>query len=778
MPQPIEVLIVEDSANDAELMIHALRRADFDPHWYRVETELDYLIKLRPETDIVISDITMPKFNGMRALELLKSRGYEVPFIIVSGTMVEEKAVQAIKLGATDYLMKDRLERLGAAVSQALEQSRLRRDRDQAKKAVLEGERKFRALFDSAHDAIYMLHNGIFVDCNAKGLFMYGRSWDQIVGHTPDEFAPPTQPDGRNSREKAMELVMKALQGEPQVFEWMVNHADGSHVYSDVSLNRIEMGGSIYLMAVARDVTERKRTEDKIAEQAAVLDKARDAIAIRDLGGNILFWNKGAERLYGWTHGEVIGRNITSTIYADVSIFEEASRDVVQHGEWSGEIRQFTKDRRELIIEAHWTLLRDKHGLPKSVLAINTDITEKKAIEAQLARAQRIESIGTLAGGIAHDLNNILTPILTSIELLKLMEGNPRARHILETIETNSRRGADIVRQVLSFARGISGKRLEIQPKRLLKDIETLIHDTFPPNIRLDLSLPKDGWPVLGDPAQLHQLLLNLSLNARDAMPGGGTLKISGENVVLDLAHVAKFPNARPGRYVAITVADSGQGIPSEAIDKIFEPFFTTKEIGKGTGLGLSSVVAIARSHEGFVDVHSEPGRGTTFTIYLPVTEVVPTPKLTDSGTLASFPRGTGETILVVDDEPSILTVTCDTLESFGYRTLTARDGAEAVGIYQEHADEVAVVLTDMTMPVMDGPATIRNLMKLDPEVKIIPSSGFMTNERAYKASMANHKYFLPKPYTAEKLLKTVRAILDEAPTPEARSGSACVVGT
>jgi len=778
MPQPIEVLIVEDSANDAELMIHALRRADFDPHWYRVETELDYLIKLRPETDIVISDITMPKFNGMRALELLKSRGYEVPFIIVSGTMVEEKAVQAIKLGATDYLMKDRLERLGAAVSQALEQSRLRRDRDQAKKAVLEGERKFRALFDSAHDAIYMLHNGIFVDCNAKGLFMYGRSWDQIVGHTPDEFAPPTQPDGRNSREKAMELVMKALQGEPQVFEWMVNHADGSHVYSDVSLNRIEMGGSIYLMAVARDVTERKRTEDKIAEQAAVLDKARDAIAIRDLGGNILFWNKGAERLYGWTHGEVIGRNITSTIYADVSIFEEASRDVVQHGEWSGEIRQFTKDRRELIIEAHWTLLRDKHGLPKSVLAINTDITEKKAIEAQLARAQRIESIGTLAGGIAHDLNNILTPILTSIELLKLMEGNPRARHILETIETNSRRGADIVRQVLSFARGISGKRLEIQPKRLLKDIETLIHDTFPPNIRLDLSLPKDGWPVLGDPAQLHQLLLNLSLNARDAMPGGGTLKISGENVVLDLAHVAKFPNARPGRYVAITVADSGQGIPSEAIDKIFEPFFTTKEIGKGTGLGLSSVVAIARSHEGFVDVHSEPGRGTTFTIYLPVTEVVPAPKLTDSGTLASFPRGTGETILVVDDEPSILTVTCDTLESFGYRTLTARDGAEAVGIYQEHADEVAVVLTDMTMPVMDGPATIRNLMKLDPEVKIIASSGFMTNERAYKASMANHKYFLPKPYTAEKLLKTVRAILDEAPTPEARSGSACVVGT
>jgi len=778
MPQPIELLIVEDSPQDAELMVHALRRADFDPHWCRVETELDYLIKLRPELDIVISDITMPKFNGMRALELLKSRGYEVPFIIVSGTMGEEKAVRAIKLGATDYLMKDRIERLGSAVSQALEQSRLRRDRDLAKKAVLEGERKFRALFDSAHDAIYMLHNGIFVDCNAKGLFMYGRSWDQIVGHTPDEFAPPNQPDGRNSREKAMELVMKAMMGEPQVFEWMVNHADGSPVYSDVSLNRIEMGGNVYLMAVARDVTERRRTEDKIAEQAAVLDKARDAIAIHDLDGKILFWNKSAELLYGWKHDETIDRNVTPLIYADASVFEEANRQVLQHGEWSGEIRQFTKDRRELNVEAHWTLLRDKNGLPKSVLAINTDITEKKAIEAQLARAQRIESIGTLAGGIAHDLNNILTPILTSIELLKLMEDNPRARHILETIETNSRRGADIVRQVLSFARGISGKRLEIQPKRLLKDIETLVNDSFPENIRLALALPKDSWPVLGDPAQLHQLLLNLSVNARDAMPGGGTLRISAENVVLDVARVAKFPNARPGRYVAITVADSGQGISPEAMDKIFEPFFTTKEIGKGTGLGLSSVVAIARSHEGFVDVHSEPGHGTRFTVYLPVTEVVPAPKLTDSGTLASFPRGQGELILVVDDEPSILTVTCDTLESFGYRTLTARDGAEAVGLYQEHADEVAVVLTDMTMPVMDGPATIRTLLTLNPEAKIIASSGFMTNERAYKASMANHKYFLPKPYTAEKLLKTVRAILDEVPTPETQSESVCVVGT
>ena len=307
MPQPIQILIVEDSANDAELVVNELRGANFDPHWHRVETELDYLVKLRPELDLIISDFTMPLFNGMRALELLKSRGYEIPFIIVSGTMGEERAVEALKLGATDYLMKDRRERLGSAVTQALEQSRLRRECKEAEKAQLEGERKFRALFDAAHDAIYMLHNGVFVDCNMKGQFMYGRTWDEIVGHTPDEFAPPTQPDGRNSREKAYEIVMKALAGEPQFFEWMVNHSNGMPVYSEVSLNRLEMGGNVYLMAVARDITERRRAEEQIAEQAAVFDKARDAIAIRTLEGSIQFWNKGAERLYGWTREEVLG---------------------------------------------------------------------------------------------------------------------------------------------------------------------------------------------------------------------------------------------------------------------------------------------------------------------------------------------------------------------------------------------------------------------------------------------------------------------------------------
>jgi PAS domain S-box-containing protein len=761
MSQPLRILMVEDCAKDAELLAFELRAADFDPQWQRVERESDYLAALRPDLDLIISDYTMPLFNGMRALDLLKSRGYDIPFIFFSGSLGEERAVEAMKRGAADYLTKDEPKRLGPAITHALEQRRQRKGSNQAEGTLDDGERKFRTLFDAAHDAIYMLHNGVFVDCNAKGLYMFGRTWDEIVGHTPDEFAPPTQPDGRNSREKAYEIVVKAMGGEAQFFEWTCLHANGTPVCSEISLNRLEMGGTVYLMAVSRDITERRRAEAQITEQAALLDKAQDAIAVRDLEGSILFWNKGAERLYGWAREEVIGRNISQLVYPHHSTFVEANCVVLEHGEWIGEVQQLTKDRRELTIEARWTLLRDKDGHPKSVLAINTDITEKKTIESQLMRAQRIQSIGTLAGGIAHDLNNILTPILTSIEILKLTETDAKARHILETIEVSSKRGADIVRQVLTFARGIKGERVEIQPKRLFKDIEALIRDTFPKSIQFDISLPKECWPILGDPTQLHQILLNLSVNACDAMPDGGTLTITAENSVLDGRESAKYLEAKPGRYVILTVTDSGTGIATSMLDKIFEPFFTTKEIGKGTGLGLSTVVAIAKSHDGFVDVRTAPGLGTTFKVFLPAMEA-PSHKRDDSAMLASFPRGNGETILVVDDEPSILTVTTDTLESFGYQTLSAHDGLEAVATYLPHANEISVVLTDMTMPNMDGAATIQALLKINPDIKIIASSGFMTNDGVTRASVAKTKYFLPKPYSAEALLKIVRTILDE----------------
>jgi signal transduction histidine kinase/CheY-like chemotaxis protein len=420
-----------------------------------------------------------------------------------------------------------------------------------------------------------------------------------------------------------------------------------------------------------------------------------------------------------------------------------------------------TKERQELNIQGRCTLLRDKEGEPKSILAINTNITEKKKIEAQFMRAQRMESIGTLAGGIAHDLNNILTPIMMSIEMLRAISTDPRSKSILETIEVSSRRGADIVRQVLSFARGVEGERMEIQPADLLKDIRTLLKDTFPKNIRMDISAPADGWTILGDATQLHQVLLNLCVNARDAMPQGGRLTITVENVKIDKQYAAMDIEAKEGRYVAFNVADTGLGIPPEIVDKIFDPFFTTKEVGKGTGLGLSTVIAIVKSHEGFVNVYSEPGRGTTFKIYLPATDVSTETSKQQTGKLFTL-RGKNEMILLVDDELSILNITSQTLQACGYRVLTATDGAKALALYIEHRNEIAVVLTDMSMPVMDGAGVIRALKKFDPAIKIIAASGLDADGAVIKVSTFGIKHFLTKPYTAGTLLKTLRAVLEE----------------
>jgi PAS domain S-box-containing protein len=762
MSRQLHVLIVEDNPADAELLVRELRRAQFDPQWQRVETEEDYLANLRPDLDLILSDFEMPEFSGLRALELLNERGYKIPFIIVSGTIGEEMAVAAIKQGATDYLLKDRTARLGTAVNRALQEAKERAERKEVEGELLWKTAFFEAQVNSALDGI------LIVDKEGKKVLQNQRMVD--LWNLPSQFADEADD------QRQLEWVTSQIKNPRQFAEkvaYLYAHPD------EISHDELELVNGKFLDRYSapvwnkdgkhygriwafRDVTDRKRADERIAEQAALLDKARDAILVRDLEGKILFWNQGAERMYGWTSQEVAGRNIGELLHPDPKKFEEINGLAVSQGEWHGELQHLTKDRREITIEARWTLIRDNEGQPKSLLAINTDITEKKKIEAQFMRAQRMESIGTLAGGIAHDLNNILAPILLSIDILRLTAADPQAKNILETIEISARRGADIVRQVLTFARGLEGERIEVQPKHLLKDLENIIKDTFPKDIRLQFSVSNDTWTILGDPTQVHQVLLNLCVNARDAMPNGGSLTVCVENCVLDEQYAAMNIQAKAGRYVNISVTDSGTGMPPELIEKIFEPFFTTKELNKGTGLGLSTVMAIVKSHDGIINVYSEPGQGTTFKVYLPATETSSEARKEQSEA-AGLPRGNGETILVIDDEASILTITGQTLQAFGYQVLTATDGADAVTVYAKHENEIAVVLTDMMMPVMDGPATIHALMRMNPAIKIVAASGLNANGGVAKVSGAGVKHFLTKPYTAGTLLKTMRAILDEA---------------
>ncbi len=401
---------------------------------------------------------------------------------------------------------------------------------------------------------------------------------------------------------------------------------------------------------------------------------------------------------------------------------------------------------------------RRADGVITRVQGALQDITERKQLEQQYLRAQRMESIGTLAGGIAHDLNNVLAPILMSIDLLQLDELDPDRLWTLATIETSAKRGAAMIARVLAFARGLDGTRREVQVAPLVRDVATIVRDTFPKNIKFEERVAPDLWPLQADPTQLHQVLLNLCVNARDAMPGGGRITITAERIEIDAAFAAVNIDARSGPYVTIGVHDTGSGIPPEIIDRIFDPFFTTKAIGKGTGLGLATSLAIVTGHQGFIRVTSAPGTGTWFQLYLPAST---NPAALESAAPAAvLHRGNGEMVLVVDDEAGIRKMVQRTLETHGYRVRVAADGAAAVALYALHHTEIAAVFTDMMMPVMDGTATIKELVRMNPHVRIVVASGLATDANAAGAAGARVQRFLAKPYTAEDLLTAIRTTL------------------
>jgi PAS domain S-box-containing protein len=614
----------------------------------------------------------------------------------------------------------------------------------------------FRRLIDQSNDGIEVIDpvTGNFLDVNERTCLRLGYTRREMLAMNLKDI------EVRPESLFALPLVIEeARRSGFRVVEGLHRRKNGTTFPVEANVQYIQMERE-YLVAVVRDITERKNTEDRIAEQAALLEKAQDAIFVRDLQHRVTFWNASSERLYGWRVSEVIGRRVTDLIYDDLQLFQRAMEQVLETGEWTGELEQVSKDGKPLLVESRWNLVRDEKGEPKSILTLNTDISEKKKLEAQFLRTQRMESIGTLAGGIAHDLNNVLAPILMAVELLSEKITDDQSRSLLATLKASSEHGADLVKQVLSFARGLEGQRVLVSPGHLIREIQKIVRDTFPKNINFAFNFSPDLWTVTGDPTQLHQVFMNLCVNARDAMPNGGDLTIDMQNLVLDSVYADMNPEAKSGAYVLVKVTDTGLGMPRDIRDKIFEPFFTTKEIGKGTGLGLSTTLAIVKSHGGFINVYSEPGRGASFTIYLPANHEEEPTVSAPAGELPLLSRGHGELILVAEDEESIRSVTKKTLEKFGYRVLLASHGAEAVSLYAQHRDEVAVVLTDMAMPVMDGVSTIIALRAINPEVEIIASSGLASQGGMGKAMGAGVRHFIHKPYTAETMLSILAQAL------------------
>lgn len=753
----LRILHLEDNARDAELIRDSLEVEGIACAIHRVQTREEFTIALdRGEFDLVLSDYTLPAFDGLSALRLARQQRPDTPFIFISGTIGEERAVESLMNGAVDYVLKDRLSRLMPAVQRALRETRDRAEHRRTQEKLRQRNELFRQITESVDDLIAVLdRDGRRVFVSASYARLFGDSVNLIGTDTLADIHP-------HDRERVRRIFQEAVdtgQSRRARFRFLLQDGSIRHIESQRSVMRDATGNVTNVVMVSRDVTEQEHAAMKIREQAALLDQAQDAIFVRDLDQRITYWNKGAERVYGWSQEEALGRRAVDLLYdPDSPQREEIWRTVFEQNDWLGESTHITKEGKEITVASRRTLLHDAHGKPAAILNINTDVTEKRQLETQFLRGQRLENIGSLAGGIAHDLNNILAPVLMATEILRDQLPDESSRELMDTVRASAQRGAELVHQILQFARGIKGEAALIQIRHLIKDFTKLVKSTFPRSIQIQTVVVNDLYLVMGDATQFHQVLLNLCVNARDAMPDGGTLTIEAANVVLEGKTFPGQGSVAPGKYVMLSVRDTGVGIPEPVREKIFQPFFTTKDQGKGTGLGLSTVAGIVQNHHGFIEVISAPSQGTTFMVYLPAAVQAEAPGAGTPQTTA--PIGRGEHILLVEDEQALLEMTRELLEAYHYRVTSARDGAQAWLTFQTHRSSIDLVLTDLMMPVMDGPALIQAVKRISPAMPIVCVSGLSSEAKLAELNHTNVRALLQKPYTARDLLTTLHHVL------------------
>ena len=592
-------------------------------------------------------------------------------------------------------------------------------------------------------------------------------SFTATTGYTFEEARgrnPRILRSGHLSAEVYREMWQAITTGHEWRGEFHNRRKNGELFWEAATISPItdEAGRITQFLAVKENITERKVAADRIREQAALLEVTQDAIVVLNLERVIEYWNRGAEKLYGVNREQALGQRYEAIAYRELPVeFELDWRRFLANGEWSVERRHVSRQRGEIIVQKRATLVRDEQGGAKSALLVITDITEAKHLESQLLRAQRLESLGSLASGVAHDLNNVLAPILLSTGLLATSARSPRERELIELVGDSARRGAEIVKQLLLFGRGNDSPRSPMSVATAIKDLVQMMRETFPKNLVISTCASSDLWMIDGDRTQVHQVLLNLCVNARDAMPAGGKLAVLAENHHVDPAFAARQADAKPGPHVAIRVKDTGSGISRENQEKIFDPFFTTKPIGQGTGLGLATVLSIVRNHGGFVTVESQPGAGTEFAIFLPARASAAAAIAAEQG--QNPLHGQGELVLLIDDEASIRSALGQVLTTHHYDIVVAGDGAEGLALFTRHAQRVKLVITDIMMPVMDGMQAIRALRQHNPTLPIIAISGVLSQRAELETKFGPHIRFLPKPFAAEMALSLARELLDRS---------------
>ncbi len=949
MTIPLQTLILEDHLADAELLVHALKQAGFEPDWQCVDSEADYQAGLHAGLDVILADYSLPQFDALGALHLLQERRLDIPFIVVTGTLSEEAAVECIKQGAADYLLKDRLARLGSAVSHALEQKQLRDQKQRADQALRESEARFRRLADSAQDIIYRY------ELAPQRRFTYiSPAVLAVSGYTPQEvYADPDLifklmlPEDRALLDSSDEAEI--LSGMPLVLRAV--RKDGAMIWLEQRSMPIydDAGNLVAVEGIVRDITERKQDEEKlrrrnrelallnqviatsatnpdpesvldiacrelarafeghrvtiallnaertaatvvaegrpkdqppvlhttvsvaedpafryllrhkavlvvddvhnaagaesqvageaddrpatirsimnqrglasllmlplliegdmagslsldalqphhfsteeinlvwsVADQAAgalarsrlaqthqrlaiAMEQVAESVIITDIQGTIVYVNPAFEQISGYSRAEALGQNprILKSSKQDDAFYRDMWATITAGQVWHGRIINIKKNGDLYTEDATITPIRNDASVIVNYVAVKHDITRELQIEERTHQSQKLEAVGRLAGGISHDFNNLLTALKGYTHLsLQHMDPDDPLYHDLSQISSITERATALVRQLLTFSRQEATRPVALNLNSVIGDLLKLLGRVIGEDVELVTRLDPEPRQIQADPGQMEQVLMNLAINARDAMPGGGQLVIETSGATFNEREARAEYDMEPGDYVLLTVSDTGVGMSQDVLEHIFEPFFTTK--AEGTGLGLATVFGIVRQHGGRIHAYSEPGQGSTFCIYLPAQRPQPAAQPAEMARRPAAPaaklRG-GETLLLAEDETAVRELAQRALEGYGYTVLAAANADQAAALFRQHADAIALLISDVIMPGITGPALYRELAKESPDLKVLFLSGY-TGSMVQGRGVMQDAPFLQKPFTLSELALKVREVLDRA---------------
>lgn len=765
MPRPLRVLLVEDCAEDADLIVEELRAQGFDPAWRRVDSQPEYLKSLDEDFEVILADYQLPGFDGGTALKLLRERDLDVPFIVVSGSIGEERAVEVLGHGASDYLLKGRLQRLGSAIHRTIETRTIQREYRRAEQALRESEQRYRQMFENNPEPMWVFDADSyrFLDVNDAALRKYGYGRSEFLAMTILEIL---QPDDRP--------ILLELLKHDNSFEHLgaFKHQkkDGSPIDIDITSHEIVYQGRRARVVLCQDITQRRHAEESLLknQQRTQFALSAGGIGIWDWEAKTgrAHWSETLERIHGlepFSFGGTMPAFMERIHPQDRSAIQtEIDRAIAEQRDAVFEYRAPLPDGTTRFIACRGRFFRNDGGEVTSAIGIASDVTERRQLEAQLNQAQKMEAIGQLAGGIAHDFNNLLTAILGYSELLApVVKGNERHRKDLEQIRKAAGRATKLTSQLLAFSRRQILQPAVIDLNGLVSDVASLLDRLIGEDIELSLDLDPSLGRTKADPGQIEQVIVNLAVNARDAMPSGGTLSIQTANIDVDDQFFRRhgFTNESGAtRFVVLSVSDTGTGIDPAVLKHIFEPFFTTKPKGKGTGLGLATVYGIVKQSGGSIWVYSEPGQGTTFKMYMPRTDQ---PVEADIAAAPRTPLTGSETILLVEDEEAVRLLSRALLERQGYRVLEAGDAEEATRVAGAEPGAIDLLVTDVVMPGLSGPELFQRLSPVRPSMRVLYLSGYTDEAIVKRGVLKPGTPFLQKPFTATALSIKVRELLD-----------------